>query len=378
MSKSRSIAQTVALILALGSASALAQHVPANLPSARAGMTGNWFSPDQAGHGIQIEMLDAGRALVAWYTYDRQGNPLWLFGAGRVQGTTIEATLSEHAGGRPPAHWGEATPVAVEWGKVSIDFDNCQQGTLAWESADPDFGTGTLPLARLTSIAGVRCDAEERFGLQLTYSFERGAQGFAPVFADLPVDYDPGIYELDFQWEQLPPPLQSHQGLRLTGHNRSDDLAMLVKAPIRGLEPEQMYRVELELELASNVPQGCAGVGGSPGEGVYLKLGASTQEPRALPAASDNWLRLNVDYGIQSESGNDAVVAGILSNTYDCEDGPSSPWELKTVTTEGQQMRAITDADGTLWVFAGTDSAFEGLTHVYFTALRVRLDPMAF
>lgn len=229
-----------------------------------------------------------------------------------------------------------------------------------------------MPLARLTSIAGLRCDAEERFGLQLTYRFERGAQGFTPVFADLPADYDPSIHELDLQWEQLPPPLQSYQGLRLTGHNRSDDLAMLIKAPVRSLAPNGEYRVELE--LASDVPQDCVGVGGSPGEGVYLELGASTVEPKALPSPVDDWLRLNVDYGIQSQSGADARVAGSPADSQDGAQRPQSPWELKTVTTRGQPLRATTHGDGTLWVFAGTDTAFEGLTHAYFTTLRVRLD----
>jgi hypothetical protein len=65
-------------------------------------------------------------------------------------------------------------------------------------------------------------------------------------------------------------------------------------------------------------------------------------------------------------------VVGNLSNTQTCDD-PNGEWELKTVSSRGQPLRARSDADGTLWVFAGTDSAFEGLTHVYFTSLRVRL-----
>lgn len=38
-------------------------------------------------------------------------------------------------------------------------------------------------------------------------------------------------------------------------------------------------------------------------------------------------------------------------------------------------MFATTDAEGALWVFAGTDSAFEGLTQYYITTLRARLEP---
>jgi hypothetical protein len=143
---------------------------------------------------------------------------------------------------------------------------------------------------------------------------------------------------------------------------------------------DTLYRLELEMEIASDVPAGCAGVGGSPGEGVYLKLGAATQEPLALPsnAPGDNgWLRLNIDYGQQSQSGANARVVGILSNSYSCEDSTAAPWELKTLSTRGQSLRVRSDADGALWIVAGSDSAFEGRSDWYLTALRVRLEPVA-
>jgi len=150
----------------------------------------------------------------------------------------------------------------------------------------------------------------------------------------LPAERDQETYELDFRRELLPVPLSDFAGLRLTGHNRSDDLAMLVTVPLRGLLPATVYRVELEADLASNMPYGCASIGGSPGDSVYVKLGASGQEPVA-----------DVD------------------------------WELKTVTTEGQSLLVSSGADGALWIFAGTDSAFEGLTQYYIVSLTVRIEP---
>jgi hypothetical protein len=44
-----------------------------------------------------------------------------------------------------------------------------------------------------------------------------------------------------------------------------------------------------------------------------------------------------------------------------------------TVSTRGQPLTVQTDESGVMWVMAGTDSGFEGLTEVFFTALRVRL-----
>jgi hypothetical protein len=48
---------------------------------------------------------------------------------------------------------------------------------------------------------------------------------------------------------------------------------------------------------------------------------------------------------------------------------------LKTFVVEG--FEASTDADGNLWLIAGTDSGFEGLTTVYFTQIDVTLTATA-
>jgi hypothetical protein len=195
------------------------------------------------------------------------------------------------------------------------------------------------------------------------------------VFADLPEDWEGADYELDFRREPLPPPVSDYAGLRLTGHNRSDDLAMLVSAPIAGLQPGSLYRVEIEAEIASNVPHGCAGVGGSPGDSVYVKLGAAGEEPVAEVNPVDGWLRLNIDYGIQSNPGANARIAGPLANSQDCDGGPDGEWEIKRMTTQGQPLFVSAGDDGVLWVFAGTDSAFEGFTRYYILSLTTRLEP---
>ncbi len=362
-------------VLVLLALPVMAQNVPINVPSVRGDMSGNWFNPEQSGHGVQIEVLDGGRVVVAWYTYDGDGRPLWLFGVGSIDALVVEAELSVFEAGRPPPRWNESSPEAQVWGTVRLEFSGCDQGTLSWDSIDPDFASGELPVVRLTTIRGQRCFAEELYSLQLIYSFERRMQGFDAVFADLPADWDQETYELDYRRVELPSPLSGYTGLRLTGHNRSDDLAMLVKAPVKGLEPDALYWVELDVELASNVPQGCFGIGGSPGESVFVKLGAAGIEPLAELEPESNWLRFNIDFGNQSQSGADALVVGSLENSQSCEDGPEARWELKTFSTQGQQLLATTDNTGTLWVFAGTDSGFEGLTQYYLTSLRVRLEP---
>ena len=367
----------LAALLALAGAFVSAGAQSPDSLSLRGDFSGTWYDPAQSGHGLNIEVLDRGRAVVAWYTFDAQGAPMWLFGLGSVEGPRVRASMSRVEGGRFPPLFDSAAAQTRAWGELTIDFDDCNKGTLSWTPTAAGFSAGSMPLSRLTDVQGERCNAEEEFGETREYSFERGAQGFTVLFADKP----PGeelFYELDFQHEALPAPLSARRGLRLSGNNHSDDLAMLVKGALGGLLPDTLYTLEIDMELASDVPAGCAGVGGSPGEGMYMHLGASTQEPLALPstAPGDNgWLRLNIDYGQQSQSGANALVVGVLSNSYSCDDGTAAPWELKTLSTRGQALQVRSDAQGRLWVVAGSDSAFEGRSDWYLTALRVRLEP---
>ena len=68
--------------------------------------------------------------------------------------------------------------------------------------------------------------------------------------------------------------------------NYTDDLGMFVRKRIDGLHSDTGYRVELELELASNVGDDCFGIGGSPGSDVFLHMGASTTAPTCGPTRS--------------------------------------------------------------------------------------------
>jgi hypothetical protein len=45
------------------------------------------------------------------------------------------------------------------------------------------------------------------------------------------------------------------------------------------------------------------------------------------------------------------------------------------MTTQGQPLFVSAGDDGVLWVFAGTDSAFEGFTQYYVVSLTTRLEP---
>ena len=160
---------------------------------------------------------------------------------------------------------------------------------------------------------------------RVKFDFDTGARGFVADFADYP-PADADIYMLTSGHRSLPAPLASESGLFISGVNRSDDLFMFFKASVGGLVPGARYAVTAGAEIATHVPAGCIGVGGAPGESVWIKIGASDEEP--LPVLEDDWLRMNIDIGVQSNSGKNAQVLGNVANSRDCEQ--PRQWEHKS------------------------------------------------
>ena len=90
---------------------------------------------------------------------------------------------------------------------------------------------------------------------EFSYTFDRDAEAWTVDFADLPVDYDPSIYEIESGYRPLPDGLPG-SGIYVQGHNRSDDLFMFLKRQVDGLIPEATYVVSVSMDLATNVPYG--------------------------------------------------------------------------------------------------------------------------
>lgn len=225
---------------------------------------------------------------------------------------------------------------------------------------------GTLLV--LAALGG--CDTSTGIDLNTVvgFGFGDGAQGWTAHFADYPVGEE-SFYELESGVRRLPAPLDTtRRAFFLSGNNHSDDLFMFAKRPLPGLQPNTAYRVHWEVELASNQPSGCVGVGGAPGESVYLKAGATIEEPTL--EQEDGYYRVSIDKGNQAAGGADAVVLGDLANgDRDCLN-PS--YRLKRLRSPAPGQRLRTDATGTAWLLVGIDSGFEATASVYLTGIRVR------
>jgi len=202
-----------------------------------------------------------------------------------------------------------------------------------------------------------------------TFSFQTDTEGWVGDFADYPNDPDvENFYEFAFSHAALPAPLNtSDSALRQSGNNHSDNLFMFVKKKITGLEPNKPYQVSIEIEIASNAPSGIVGAGGAPGESVYIKAGASTQEPVKVLNPSDNHYRMNIDKGDQHAGGNNMQLIGNFANGTEWD-----VYKLKTLKT-GDPVETQSDSHGELWVIVGTDSGYESTTTIYYNSIRVSL-----
>jgi hypothetical protein len=187
-------------------------------------------------------------------------------------------------------------------------------------------------------------------------------------------DYPPGVereWHFDSRRAATPAPLSSaHRALFIGGDNHSDDLFMFWKRKVTGLAPGHAYAATLEVVFGTNAPKSCSGVGGAPGESVYVKAGASSAEPQTR-IGSDGAVRMTIDKGEQRVGGKDAVLIGNVATTNtDCL---HRRWEEKRLAT-GSPIATKADASGAVWVIVATDSGFEARSELYYETVRLRLD----
>lgn len=208
--------------------------------------------------------------------------------------------------------------------------------------------------------------------VRLDFSFQNGLDNWEAFYAD----YAPGqeaTIGFAFGHERLPPPLNNVSGLYLAANNRSDDLFMYIVRRVEGLRPSQRYRLALEVDIATNVPLGCAGAGGPPGESVYVKAGVVGTRPEKV--IQGNYVTVNFDKGNQSTSGTHAVVIGDIAQDDAGGGCLAAPYERKTLATGTGGPVVTSDSGGRVWLVIGTDSGFEGFTKLYYLDGTATLTP---
>lgn len=234
-------------------------------------------------------------------------------------------------------------------------------------------------LGALGLSAATRLRAQHPGEIVHDFVFNQGSHGWLPGFTDYSLQIGDlrRVAEIRALPEEINPSLR---GYYLQSMNRSDDIFMFLKRELDsrdGVEPNRLYSLSMDITFLSNAPTGCAGIGGAPGESVWLKAGYSTIEPLAV--LENGNVHLNLDKGNQSGGGRDAEVVDNIANGVPCEVALARPGGPPYVTLHRVYHHPHlirTDDRGVLWAFAGTDSGFEGLTGIYYWAILVTLRPL--
>lgn len=119
--------------------------------------SGAWYNPDQAGHGLSVQVLDEERTIAFWYAYTPEGHSMFLLIDGVNDGHTVTGPAYSFDG----MIWRQFDPATLKsevWGEVSIEFLGCNSAMLTWASGMEDYGDGQIELQRLTYVAELECD----------------------------------------------------------------------------------------------------------------------------------------------------------------------------------------------------------------------------
>ena len=119
-------------------------------------LSGIWYNSNQAGHGLNIAVLDENTTIVYWYVYHTDGTPMFLITVGQNQDNNVFGTTYYNTGMK----FGEFNTLDIqetEWGSTTLTFSDCDTASLQYAANDPAYGSGTIPMQRLGSVAGLKC-----------------------------------------------------------------------------------------------------------------------------------------------------------------------------------------------------------------------------
>jgi hypothetical protein len=122
-----------------------------------AAISGAWFDPTHDGEGWFFEVLANNKAVVSWFSYDPEGNQAWFLNAGSVDDKKITVDLLVPGGTVFGPTFDAGEVVYPDWGKATFEFDDCDTGTMKYESIIPGYGSGELNLTRVSQLAGLAC-----------------------------------------------------------------------------------------------------------------------------------------------------------------------------------------------------------------------------
>ncbi|HKJ17089.1 MAG TPA: hypothetical protein VJ984_07065, partial [Xanthomonadales bacterium] len=120
--------------------------------------TSAWFDPTRSGEGWFFEELADGRVLVTWYTYDLDGNQMWLLGVGNVVNGMVEVPeMLIVSGGIFGPDFDPDAIAERAWGSLRFEKTDCTSGQISFEAIDSAFGSATREVILLAGVDGLGC-----------------------------------------------------------------------------------------------------------------------------------------------------------------------------------------------------------------------------
>ncbi len=131
------------------------------------GLTGTWWNADRAGEGFVMEFGGAPATgaltlFVSFYTYDSEGNQVWLVGNGPApSGTSITLNVLLTDGAMWGADFDSADVNSTDWGEATFDFPTCSSGSVSLVPNDAMVAAGysdlSYELTRDLLDSGIQC-----------------------------------------------------------------------------------------------------------------------------------------------------------------------------------------------------------------------------
>ena len=123
----------------------------------QSGVSGAWFDTARNGEGFTNYLYTLNGvqyAQITWYTYDLNGNQMWLRGTGRVNNQTVEIDeMTKYTG----ANLFDGTTNETVMGTLSMTWDGCNNAVVNYDFSASNLGSGSYNLSQLTVLENTQC-----------------------------------------------------------------------------------------------------------------------------------------------------------------------------------------------------------------------------
>lgn len=123
------------------------------------GITGSWYDRSHDGEGWVVEILNADKAVIYWFTYaDDTPDQAWVLGVGDIVDNRIVISDVEiTSGGKFGPAFDPQTVRRDKWGSFVLEFESCTTAGMNHNSTMGNYGAASLKPVRLTSLSGLGC-----------------------------------------------------------------------------------------------------------------------------------------------------------------------------------------------------------------------------